>query len=108
MAEHLRVLERDGSSMGALIPPHNIPVIVVTSGNQPAEQIAAQRVLAERSASGRQVMAARSTHWVQFDEPDLIVSLVRQLVERTTPSSGRARRDEQNALVDQPRIGNIP
>ncbi len=84
MADHLRVLEREGTSIGGLIPPRNIPVVVVSSGNQPPEQIAAHRQLAERSANGRHVVAARSAHWVQFDEPELIVGLVRELVERRT------------------------
>jgi pimeloyl-ACP methyl ester carboxylesterase len=81
MADHLRVLERDGISMGALIPPREIPVIVISSSDQPAEEIAAHRMLAERSADGRHVIATRSAHWVQFDEPELIVALVRELVD---------------------------
>lgn len=81
MADHLQVLERDGLSVAAVIPPRNIPVVVVSSGNQPPEQIAAHQMLAERSAGGRHVVASRSAHWVQFDEPELIVTLVRELVE---------------------------
>jgi pimeloyl-ACP methyl ester carboxylesterase len=82
MADHLRVLEREGISLGAFIPPREIPVIVISSGDQPPEQITAHRLLAERSANGRHVIAARSAHWVQFDQPELVVSLVRKLVER--------------------------
>lgn len=82
MADHLRVLEREGISLGGFIPPREIPVIVISSGDQPPEQIDSHRMLAERSANGRHVIAARSTHWVQFDEPELVVSLVRDLVER--------------------------
>jgi pimeloyl-ACP methyl ester carboxylesterase len=70
--------------MGELIPPRNVPVVVISSGNQPPEQIAAHRMLAERSADGRHVVAARSAHWVQFDEPELVVALVKELVERAT------------------------
>jgi hypothetical protein len=43
--------------------------------------MAAHRNLAERSDAWRHVIAARSALMVQFDEPELIVSLVRQLVE---------------------------
>ncbi len=82
MADHLRVLEREGMSIGALIPPRNIPVVVISSGNHPPEQIAAHRMLAERSADGHHVVATRSAHWVQFDEPELVVGLVKELVER--------------------------
>jgi pimeloyl-ACP methyl ester carboxylesterase len=82
MADHLRVLEREGVSLSAFIPPREIPVVVISSGNQPPDQIAAHRMLAERSADGRHVIAARSAHWVQFDEPALVVTLIRELVER--------------------------
>jgi pimeloyl-ACP methyl ester carboxylesterase len=81
MADHLRVLEREGTFMGAFSPGPEIPVIVISSGDQSAEQIFAHRMLAERSDDGRHVMAARSAHWVQFDEPELVVALVRGLVE---------------------------
>jgi pimeloyl-ACP methyl ester carboxylesterase len=81
MADHLRVLEREGVSLGGFTPAREIPVIVISGGNQPPEQIAAHRMLSERSANGRHVIAARSAHWVQFDEPELVVSLVRDLVE---------------------------
>jgi hypothetical protein len=83
MADHLQVLEREGMSLGAPIPPRVIPVVVISSGNQPPEQIAAHRLLADRSAHGRHVIAARSAHWVQFDEPDLVVGVVRELVARS-------------------------
>jgi pimeloyl-ACP methyl ester carboxylesterase len=80
MATHLLVLEQDGASMAAFVPPREIPVVVISSGDQPPEQIAAHQTLADRSAVGRHIMATRSGHWIQFDEPGLIVSAVRDLV----------------------------
>src|SRR5688572_11369857 len=86
MADHLRVLEREGVSLGAFIPPREIPVVVISSGNQPPDQITAHQALAERSIDGRHVIAAQSAHWVQFDEPSLVVALVQDLVERLRES----------------------
>ena len=83
MADHLLMLEREGSSMAAATPPPELPVVVISSGDQPAEQVAAQRTLADSSAAGRHVMATRSAHWVQFDEPELVVAVIRELVEKT-------------------------
>ena len=82
MAGHLLALERNGASIAGFDLPKEIPVVVISSGNQPPEEIAEHRVLADRSAKGRHIMAARSGHWVQFDEPELIVAEVRGLVER--------------------------
>ena len=46
--------------MAAVIPPREIPVVVISSGDQPPEQIASHRALAENSFGGRHITAARS------------------------------------------------
>lgn len=81
MADHLRVLEREGSSMAAITVPADIPVAVISSGDQPPEQLAHHRHLAGAAETGRHIVASRSTHWVQFDQPELIVKAVRDVVE---------------------------
>jgi len=88
MADHLSVLARDGASMAALAPPRDVPVVVISSRDQPPEQIAAHRRLIERSHGGRHVIATRSGHWIQFDEPDLIVEAIRELVELSRAGRG--------------------
>ena len=55
MADHLSALELDGASMGTLAPPRDVPIVVISSGDQPKEQIAAHRMLAEGSHGGRHV-----------------------------------------------------
>ena len=82
MADHLATLEHDAAAIARIETSALIPTIVISSGNQPEEQIDAQRRLAEASCGGRHVIAARSTHWVQFDEPGLIIEAIRALVER--------------------------
>jgi pimeloyl-ACP methyl ester carboxylesterase len=81
MAAHLGVLQREGKALAALNPPPGIPVVVISSGNQPPEQIAEHRQLAAGSAKAQHFVAARSTHWVQFDEPELVVAAVKEIVE---------------------------
>jgi pimeloyl-ACP methyl ester carboxylesterase len=79
MADHLSVLEHETRAIAAVMPPRGIPLVVISSGDLPADYVAAQRRLAE-AAGGRHVQAARSAHWIQFDEPEVIVGEVRQLV----------------------------
>ena len=67
--------------MAALVPPPEVPVVVISGANQPPEQIAEHKALTLSSRAGRHIVAARSGHWIQFDEPELIVSVVRELVE---------------------------
>jgi pimeloyl-ACP methyl ester carboxylesterase len=81
MADHLAALEQDAMAIAAVQPPREVPLVVISSGDQPPAQIAAHRRLAAASMAGRHEVAARSTHWVQFDEPELIVGTVKELVE---------------------------
>lgn len=83
MAAHLQVLETQGPAIAATLPPPTIPLIVISSGNHPPQEIAEHRALALRASAARHVVADRSTHWVQFDQPELIIDAVRELVGRT-------------------------
>jgi pimeloyl-ACP methyl ester carboxylesterase len=89
MADHLSVLAREGASMGALSPPRDVPVIVISSGDQPPEQMAAHRRLTEHSHAGRHVIASHSGHWILFDEPGIIVDTIRELVESSRAGTHR-------------------
>jgi pimeloyl-ACP methyl ester carboxylesterase len=99
MADHLDVLEREGDVIAAIAPPPTVPVTVISSGHQPPAQLDVHRRLAETSTSGRHMVAARSTHWVPFDEPELIVRAVRELA-RLQPGDQRpiARANSPSAV----------
>ena len=89
MADYIGAFLRDKSLMAAMTPPPDIPVVVISGGNQPTETLTSQRQLAECSADGRHIVARGSAHWVQFDEPDLIVGIVRELVEGARSAQSR-------------------
>jgi pimeloyl-ACP methyl ester carboxylesterase len=84
MANHMAVLERGDPliSITNVAPRRDIPVVVLSGSNQPPEQLAAHRLIAEASDRGRHVIATRSKHWIQFDEPELIVDAIRDIVTR--------------------------
>jgi pimeloyl-ACP methyl ester carboxylesterase len=83
MADHLMVLQRDAATIASCIPPDDVPLIVITGSHQPAHQVEAHRTLAARSSRGRHIIAAKSGHWILFDEPEVIVSAVSDLIERS-------------------------
>ena len=91
MADHLAALERDGEAIARIASPPEIPTIVISSGSQPQEYIEAQRLLSTAPRGGDHVIAARSSHWIQFDEPELVTAAVRELVERSQSASQRVR-----------------
>jgi pimeloyl-ACP methyl ester carboxylesterase len=79
MADYLGVLEAEAATIAAAAPPPEIPVIVISGGHQSAAEIAAHQRLAAASPRGRHVIAAKSGHWIPFDEPEVIVAAVRTL-----------------------------
>ena len=80
MVDYLRVFEEAAASA----PRHrlfsDLPLVVISAGDQPDDVVAAHRALAESSSRGRHIVAAASGHWIPFDEPGVIVSAVRELL----------------------------
>jgi pimeloyl-ACP methyl ester carboxylesterase len=82
MAEHLAVLEKTTAAASRVNSLGDVPLVVVSSGDQPPETMAKHRELARLSTQGRHVVATNGGHWIQFDEPDLVVTTIREIVER--------------------------
>jgi hypothetical protein len=76
----------------------DIPLIVLTAANsQPGgvgplaylapkfEQIRQelQQDLVHRSAMGKQIIATKSGHFIHHDEPELVVSAIREVIDAT-------------------------
>ena len=79
MADYLRVLDDEAVRIAAVETPPEIPVVVISGGHQPASELAVHRDLAARSIGGWHVVAGKSGHWINFDEPEVIVDAVRAL-----------------------------
>lgn len=80
MEEYLGVLETEGSAIAAAAPPPEIPLVVISGGHQPGAEVAVHQRLAAASPRGRHVVATKSGHWINFDEPEVIVDAVRTLI----------------------------
>ena len=57
---------------------------VISAGDQPDDVKAEHERLALSSARGRHVVAQNSGHWVPFDQPELIVAAIREIVKTKT------------------------
>jgi pimeloyl-ACP methyl ester carboxylesterase len=80
MGAHFGALEQGIPVITDLAPPRDIPVVVISGGNQPEQQLAAHRLMADASDRGRHVIANKSAHWVQFDQPELIVEAIKDVI----------------------------
>jgi pimeloyl-ACP methyl ester carboxylesterase len=83
MAQHLAALKGASDAAGRVTSLGDLPLTVVTAGDQPPAIAARHRELARLSSQGRHIVAAKSGHWVQFDEPDLVVRAIRDILDRT-------------------------
>ena len=58
----------------------NRPLITISAATASDERRRLQDALSGRSTAGRHVVAARSGHWVPFDEPDVILQAIEVVV----------------------------
>jgi len=89
-------IKRDARSFGAL------PITALTAGKMEIpgvapdvatslhdEWVAMNQEIVSRSTRGRWLLAERSTHYIQKDQPELVVQAVRDMLDSVRVSSGR-------------------
>ena len=82
MADHLGALDETAAFVAGLTALPDVPFVVMSASDQPSETIAAHRRLMCLSSQGRHVVATTGGHWIQFDEPELVISAIRDVVDR--------------------------
>jgi pimeloyl-ACP methyl ester carboxylesterase len=86
MAAYLESLPQSAREAAGLDAPGAIPVTVLSAANATAEQLDEREAIARRSPHGQHIIARKSGHWIQLDEPELVVQAIRDLVKLTRPS----------------------
>jgi pimeloyl-ACP methyl ester carboxylesterase len=82
MADHLAALEAMAAVVAGVTSLPDVPIVVMSSGNQSPETIARHRALARLSVHGRHIVAERAGHWIQFDDPELVIATIRDVWSR--------------------------
>jgi pimeloyl-ACP methyl ester carboxylesterase len=77
--EHLGALQDLAAAVAGVTSLPDVPIVVVSSGDQSVETIARHRALARLSSSGRHVIAKRTGHWIQLDDPELVITAIRDV-----------------------------
>lgn len=83
LAEHLGALGVMGDAAADVATLGDMPLAIVSGGDQPADVLAQHAALARLSSQSRHLVAAESGHWIHLDEPDLVVGVIQDLVKRT-------------------------
>jgi len=92
LASYLESLPASASQAAAAgdLPPQ-VPVTILSASNSTAAQLAEREAMARHSLNGRHIVAAKSGHWIHFDEPDLVLEAIRDVGR--TPGSARVPQD---------------
>jgi pimeloyl-ACP methyl ester carboxylesterase len=79
-------LEETARMAGEMRLRSDTPLVIISSGDRTAAAIDRHRQLAVLSSQSRHLVATKSGHWIQFDQPDLVVDAIHDIVERTHPA----------------------
>ncbi|MGP0070452.1 MAG: alpha/beta fold hydrolase [Bryobacteraceae bacterium] len=80
MAAYLESLPKSAAEAAELSVPATIPVTVLSAANATPEQLEEREAVARRSPRGQHIVARKSGHWIQLDEPELVVEAIREMV----------------------------
>jgi pimeloyl-ACP methyl ester carboxylesterase len=81
LASYLQVLpESARAALRMPIPPH-IPFVILSASNARDEELKERESWVQQSRAGRHIRVERSGHWVQLEQPDLVVGAVREMVD---------------------------
>lgn len=89
MAAYLESLPASAAEAARLEVPENIPIIVLSAANSTPEQIEEREEGARRSVRGKHIVARESGHWIQLDEPELVVEAIREAIREAIPETIR-------------------
>ncbi|HEX5432626.1 MAG TPA: hypothetical protein VFY05_00180, partial [Candidatus Angelobacter sp.] len=80
MRAYLQAIPAIVTEMRNAAPIPDIPILVLTPGRAPLGEEALRRI----GDHARQVIARESRHWIHFDEPDLVIRAILEMVNATT------------------------
>jgi pimeloyl-ACP methyl ester carboxylesterase len=79
MARHLQSLPATAARVCETKPITGIPVTVISGGHLTPEERAEHEGIAQSVEMGRHILAERSGHWVQLDEPEIVIAAIREM-----------------------------
>lgn len=81
MAAYLAALPASAAHLAATAEPRDVALVVLSAANSSPERLRAHDALARSSSHGIHRRADAGGHWINLDEPSLVIDAVRELVE---------------------------
>ncbi len=96
IAAELDAFAESAAQVAACPLQRGLPVTVLSASDSPGPRLAMRDRLAKESLRGRHVVAPASGHWIQLDQPELVVSEVRRVLREI-----RSRLHVDDPLVER-------
>jgi pimeloyl-ACP methyl ester carboxylesterase len=90
MASQAEALPQSAAQVAAIADYSDIPLVVLSASSSSPSQMEGHKALAHLSSQGKHIVASKSGHWIQLDEPDLVIESIREVVESVRRPSRRA------------------
>ena len=81
IAGQAEALPQSAAQVAATGDYGDIPVVVLSANSSSPSQMKEHESLARLSSQGKRVVASEGGHWIQLDEPDLVIESIRGVVE---------------------------
>ena len=59
----------------------DLPLVTISATDPGDYRLRQQETLARRSTRGRHIVASRSGHWVPLDQPELVIAVIKEMVD---------------------------
>jgi pimeloyl-ACP methyl ester carboxylesterase len=79
MADHLRQLPLSSVQTANALRPLEIPIILLSAATLEPERLAAHEALVSLTPRGQHKVAKHAGHWIQLDEPELVIESIQSL-----------------------------
>ena len=92
VASQAESLPQSAAQISATGQYGDMPLVVLSASNSSPSRFEDHEALAHLSSRGKHIVASNGGHWVQLDEPQLVVASIREVVEFVRRQSCRPRR----------------
>ncbi|MBV9302971.1 MAG: alpha/beta hydrolase [Acidobacteriaceae bacterium] len=83
MADYLECLPESARTAISMQVPPNVPLIVLSASTATRDELEERQSWVAHSENGLHIRAEEGGHWLQLEQPGMIVGAIREAVERT-------------------------
>lgn len=81
VASQIESLPESATQVAATGSYDDLPLVVLSASNPSSTRELEQKAMARLSSDGKYIVAERSGHWIQLDQPELVIEAIREVVE---------------------------